>query len=144
MRIKVREKCGCSITPWAIPTEDTICTGPNLECAHTIQAQIGQYSTVLEYNLYKCCVWLGLHSGKVLNTLTNKTVKCLSACTVTYYNSITSSTSNFPDPRTFFNTVHSCTIAGKLVSTCKDFRRAPLEESYPGENICANHPTPTP
>ena len=48
MRIKVREKCGCSITPWAIPTEDTICTGPNLECAHTIQAQIGQYSTVLE------------------------------------------------------------------------------------------------
>ena len=71
-----------------------------------------------------------------MNTLTNKTVKCLSACSTTYYNSITASTSSFPDPRIFLNTVHSCTLASKLVNTCKDFRRTPLEESYPGENLC--------
>ena len=72
-----------------------------------------------------------------MNTLTNKTVKCLSACSTTYYNSITASTSSFPDPRIFLNTVHSCTLASKLVNTCKDFRRTPLEESYPGEKLCS-------
>ena len=71
----------------------------------------------------------------MLNTLTNQTVKCLSACTTTYYNSITASTSNFPDPRNFLNTVHSCAIAKKLVDTCKDFRRVPLEDAYPGAII---------
>ena len=72
-----------------------------------------------------------------MNTLTNKTVKCLSACSTTYYNSITASTSSFPDPRTFLNTVHSCTLASKLVNTCKDFRRTPLEEIYPSEKLCS-------
>ena len=62
--------------------------------------------------------------------MTNKTAKCLAACSTTYYNSITASTSNYPDPRTFMNTAHSCTLAKKLVDTCKDFRRAPLEEAY--------------
>ena len=71
-----------------------------------------------------------------MNTLTNKTVKCLSACSTTYYNSITASTSSFPDPRTFLNTVPSCTLVSKLVNTCKDLRRTPLEESYPGGNLC--------
>ena len=65
--------------------------------------------------------------------MTNKTAKCLAACTVTYYNSITASTSSYPDPHTFMNTAHSCTLAKKLVDTCKDFRRAPLEEAYPGK-----------
>ena len=70
-----------------------------------------------------------------MNTVTNKTAKCLAACSTTYYNSITASTSNYPDPRTFMNTAHSCTLANKLVDTCKDFRRTSLEGAYPGKNI---------
>ena len=39
------------MTPWAIPANDTTCTGANLKCANTIRAQIGQYSTVSVYVL---------------------------------------------------------------------------------------------
>ena len=110
-------QCGCDMSAWGVPSHDTpLCQGAALHCAQRLAKQMGKFDTVLD-------------------TLTNTTKTCISACLDTYYNAVTISSSSFPNPRTFLKSPESCTLATKLSRTCQDARRGPLEVSYPG--LCA-------
>ena len=111
---QIRSQCGCNVSPWAVPSGDTpLCQGTALHCVARLAKQMGKFDTVLD-------------------TLTNTTKTCISFCLDTYYNTVTVSSSSFPNPRTFLSSPESCTVAHKLRQTCLDARRTPLEAAYPG------------
>ena len=111
---QLRSQCGCDMSPWAVPSRDTpLCQGAALHCVQRLANQMGKFNTVLD-------------------TLTNTTKTCISACLDTYYNTVTVSSSSFPNPMTFLQSRESCTVANKLRQTCQDARRGPLESAYPG------------
>lgn len=108
-------ECGCDAVYWDVPESDNVCVGEKLECRKRFTKRIGDFTEVLDLQ-------------------TNTTRTCLAACSTTYYTEVTPSAAAFPAMNTFLNTPESCIVAKKLVKTCKNWRRGPLEEQYPG--IC--------
>jgi len=112
---KVRSECECDTVFWSMPTADDVCKGEKLNCVRNLIKQIGEFTEVLDLQ-------------------TNTTRTCIAACDTTYYTEVTPSAADFPSMETFLKTWESCIVGKKLVDTCNDFRRGPLEEAYPG--IC--------
>ena len=113
-----------------------VCRATNLSCLHRIMAKTGVWTEVGP--LFK--IVNAMIALKVLDTKTNETRSCLSACEDLNFNDVTVSSGTFPSRTSFLFSSLSCVVAGKLRRSCEDpHRAARLQQQHPGLCYQVNH-----